>query len=292
MADNLNRLITSMALNETDYKLFFNRYMLDFTSERAGAFGKIIFGYDLRSPKSVAVKQLLDIEAARNEFNIMKGYGTNKFLPKAHDFFIDKNKGYIIMEYIDGTELGNHLGGEEMEETKSIKITRKILKGLKHLHAKGFLHTDVQPENIMIKEEKPMTVKLIDFGCAVKKKDNGTWTGKPSGGTWEYMPPEQFNDPAVLDESSDLYSAAGVCIYLLTGKAPFLPSFSNGPDVWEEYLAACRSLHSRQPKFSIENKALEGILLKATSPEMAKRYRSAEEFIDALDEIQKPRSFK
>ena len=278
---DLEKILETIATKSTDYKLFSSRYLVNLIPDKSGAFGKVLLGYDLLSQKSIAVKKLSSVDAAKYEHMIMESYGSNEFLPKAYDFFAENNEGYIVMERIDSAQLGNHLRGEKREKGKAVRITMNTLRGLRHLHTKGFLHTDIQPKNLLINEDRSATLKIIDFGCAVKKKGR-VWKGKPNGGTWEYMPPEQFEELAVLDESSDVYEAAGVCIYLITGKAPFLPSFDNSPTVWKEYRAECQRLHSMQPDFTTADKALESILLKATNPDKTKRYQTAQEMIDAL----------
>lgn len=264
-------------------KGYWNRYEVDLTPKHLGAFGQLYFGYDPILQRKVAIKKLSSIESAKYEARVMAGYGAHEFLPQVYDFFTFGTDGYIVMEFIEGQRLGHHLKGRKREKGKAVRITMNILRGLRHLHKKGYLHTDIQPENILIHEDQSRTVKIVDFSSAVKKNRDGIWKGKPKGGTWEYMPPEQFEKNAILDDSSDVYAAAGVCVYLLTGQAPFLPDFEiTGEDTVDKYRAECKTLHSYILECDLNDKSLKEILIKATHPNRKKRYRSAQELINAL----------
>ncbi len=95
------------------------------------------------------------------------------------------------------------------------------------------------------------------------------------------MPAEQLERNTVLTPSTDLYAAAGLCIYLLTGEGPFLPQqpCNNARD----YRAACLSAHrSNQHNWQLGNQELMRTLTRATDSDPEKRYQSGRELIDAL----------
>ena len=161
--------------------------------------------------------------------------------------------------------LGHFKKGIIHDQQIAVQITINILEGLKVIHQQGILHCDITPHNVLITNPDPETVKIIDFGSAVRTDEFGEYKGKHKGATRWYRPPElkKENDifTANLNRSSDLYSAACVCLYLLTGQAPFYKK------------RACEQ---------ITNQDLQKILRKATRKNKKKRFQSAQEFIDAL----------
>ena len=261
---------------------FLNKYKVDLMPKHSGVFGQIYIGFDMTLKREVAIKRLSNIESAKEEARVMAAYGANEFLPHVYDFFTFGIDGYIVMELIQGQRLGDHLKGKIREKGKAIRITMNILQGLSHLHKKGYLHTDIQPKNILINKDRSYTVKIVDFGSTVKKGSDGLWRGKPKGGTWEYMPPEQFESDVSLDDSSDVYAAAGICAYLLSGRAPYLPDFENTGYNEEKYRNECYRLNSKILACDMPDESLKEILVKATHPDRENRYGSAKDLIKAL----------
>lgn len=260
------------------------RYCYNREGDFVGAVGKVSIGCDTLLQRNVVIKMVRDKESALREATVMAKYGSSRFLPQIYDYYTDKMGGNIVMEYIDGKDLGHHIQGHARTQDSAVHITMNILRGLRHLHSKDVIHGDIQPRNILIHENIADSLKIIDFGTAVLKNPDGHWVGTPFGGTWEYMPPEQFERPAVLDNRSDLYAAAGVCIYLLTGKAPCIPEGTGcgGSNTVDEYKSACHRLHKDGLFCPLPENKLTDILQKALHPDKTKRFQSAQEFISAL----------
>ena len=98
-----------------------------------------------------------------------------------------------------------------------LQVTVQLLDALERLHRKAWVHCDVQPRNILIKKPSPgqhLQVTLIDFGACLKVGE----AGRPR--MWEYSAPEQWLEGPV-DARTDVFGAAGVMLYLLSGHAPF-----------------------------------------------------------------------
>jgi serine/threonine protein kinase len=229
-----------------------------------GATSKVYIGVNEKYEK-VAIKRLVKTEAEK-EVAFLKSIPTNNHIIGLVDFFLIGSFGYIVMEYHEGTRLGHFKRGNIRNPNLAVQITIAILKGLKIIHENGFLHSDISPHNVLICNDDPQTVKIIDFGSSVRKNDSGIFTGKHKGATKWYRPPEFMKEEnnsfsAELNNSSDLYSAACICLYLLNGKAPF---------------------RKRQVCKQINNIPLQKVLKKATNPYKHKRYQTAEELIDAL----------
>ena len=124
---------------------------------------------------------------------------------------------YISMEYVDGEDLAvllQRIGRLPLD--KGIEVARKLCAGLAAAHAKGVLHRDLKPRNIMI--DSHGGVRIMDFGIAVvadrlDPADIGS-------GTPAYMAPEQLAGREVTRQS-DLYALGLVLFELFTGRPPF-----------------------------------------------------------------------
>jgi serine/threonine protein kinase len=125
---------------------------------------------------------------------------------------------FIAMEYVPGGDLAAHcIGG--MPIADALRIAAEIAGALDYAHAKGFVHRDVKPENILFRDNG--STVLTDFGIARATNSNTqmTKTGAVIG-TPQYMSPEQARGKE-LDGRSDLY-ALGIVLYeMLTGKVPY-----------------------------------------------------------------------
>jgi predicted Ser/Thr protein kinase len=124
---------------------------------------------------------------------------------------------YIAMEYIQGQTLQELLKVGTAPVEKVIDITRQVCAGLDYAAARGIVHRDVKPANIMIMPDG--TVKIMDFGIAKSAGTGMTSTGQVLG-TPNYMSPEQVKG-RTLDGRSDLFSMGVVLYEMLTGERPF-----------------------------------------------------------------------
>lgn len=120
------------------------------------------------------------------------------------------------------THTGPALPEEEVQE-----IARQILEGLKIMHAEGFAHRDLKPQNVFVVQRHPQWwIKLGDFGLSKKRTDGTAY--RTQAGTQEYMAPEIFYYVQELDTETSEYTNAidmwslGCIIYrVVTGKVPF-----------------------------------------------------------------------
>lgn len=256
------------------------RYAVETKPTKSGVLGKIFFGTDTVLERDVAIKEVDDPAAGQREARALVAVAGHEAILSVYDFFQDHGHGFIVTERIYGKPLGDDERGRRRRVVFAVETTMNVLRGLRHMHRRGYLHTDIKPQNILIPQRGDgPPVKIVDFGGAARKKANDVFRGRSEAGFPPYMPPEQFDEPAVLDDSSDLYQAAGLCVYLLTGRPPIDP-----PDIKEDhaYYAACRKLHERGLHREVPNPYLRAVLARALHPDRAARYRGAQEFIDAL----------
>ena len=128
---------------------------------------------------------------------------------------------YIVMQYVDGESLQGRLEREgRLDSHEATRIMRDAAEGLAAAHAKGIVHRDVKPGNIML--GKDGSVKVSDFGLAKSQADTAslTITGQVLG-TPGYMSPEQARGEKV-DRRSDIYSLGVTYYHCLCGVLPYV----------------------------------------------------------------------
>jgi serine/threonine-protein kinase len=135
---------------------------------------------------------------------------------------VEQGIHYIAMEYVEGRSAADRLREKgRLEWVEATQVVAAAARGLAAAHARGILHRDVKPGNILIARDG--RVKIADFGLARVASSgldpaltgSGTIVGTP-----HYMSPEQA-DARPLDARSDLYSLGVSYFELLTGKRPF-----------------------------------------------------------------------
>jgi serine/threonine-protein kinase len=129
---------------------------------------------------------------------------------------------YFVMEYIDGKTVYNLVSDTKpCSEEEALKIILQTSMALEHAHARGFIHRDVKPKNIMITKEGD--VKLADMGLARHASDYETAEAEAGRayGTPYYISPEQIRGEINIDFRADIYSLGATFYHMVTGKVPF-----------------------------------------------------------------------
>ena len=137
-------------------------------------------------------------------------------------FESDQHHAYIVMEYVSGRTLKEHLATEcpaGMSADLAISTALEIAVAMHHSHMFGVIHRDLKPDNVMLSHERE--VKVSDFGLASSMRRQGEHTNAGQLlGTPYYMAPEQFRGE-VLDTRADIYSFGILLFELLYGVVPF-----------------------------------------------------------------------
>ena len=182
---------------------------------------------------------------------------------------------YIAMEYLGG---GAVLAkdGTPRSAAFALRVTREIATALNYAHAKGFVHRDVKPDNILLREDG--SAALTDFGIA-RASDSATHMTRTGTviGTPHYMSPEQARGRP-LDGRADLYSLGRVLHELLTGRVPFHADDS----------LAVGIMHITQPIPILPERlqALQPFLNRLLAKQPDDRFQDGAAVADAIEQVE------
>jgi serine/threonine protein kinase len=189
------------------------------------------------------------------------------------------NLAFFVMAYIDGESLGQHLAREgAWPVDQTVRVLREVADALAYAHARGVVHRDIKPDNILIDRAsgRPM---VTDFGIARAKAGETriTATGVAVG-TPAYMSPEQALGEREVDGRSDLYSLAVVAYHMLSGDTPF--KAVNTPAMLVKHVSERpRPIRERRPEVPAY---LAVAIDRALAKKPEDRWSDAAEFRDAL----------
>ncbi len=175
----------------------------------------------------LAVKELnpsaFGLAEFKNEVNVL--YSLNHpNLPKVYDFFEERGKYYLVMDFVQGVTLKQRvLEGGPLAEDQALGYALQVADIFRYLHdrvERRIIHRDVKPSNLML--TRSGQVKLLDFGIA-RTPQSALPGNHLYAFTEDYASPEQkANRPT--DERSDVYSFGVTLHFLLTGSTPGGPS--------------------------------------------------------------------
>ena len=196
----------------------------------AGGMGEVFLAYDERLDRKVAIKRIrLDTNATperrerfRREARVAAQLN-HPAIVQIYEFITEGEASYIVMEYVEGTNLRRLLDDGPLPAAEVAALARDVAQGLAEAHRLGIVHRDLKSENILVTPEG--RAKIADFGIAKRALASGPDEGSLTAdgrvlGTFRTMSPEQARGEPV-DFRSDLFSL-GVLLYeALTGQSPF-----------------------------------------------------------------------
>ena len=271
--------------------LFATRYRVE-KLLGAGGMGLVFKANDEQMRIRVAVKVLLKATIKTDEALLMAARRlkdearatamlASPHLVKIFDAGEDPSFGpFIVYEYLPGDSLCDRLGEGELGAARAMKmVIRPLLLGLHALHEKGIVHRDVKPGNLFLGHDS--TYLLGDLGLALfEEKEARTKTGAVVG-TMHYVPPERLVDNELpADSSDDCYAAAHTIIEALTGQhlRNLLP---------KHYPLLGSKAKPLTAELLTKSGVLAGMaepLVKAIQWDREKRYKSAKELLEDLEE--------
>ncbi len=258
----------------------------------AGTFGQVWVGTDRNTGRSVAIKFFtrhagLDWPLLAREVEKLAFLAADRYVVQLLDVGWDADPPYYVMEYVERGSLEAFLKTQEKISVEQIVACgREVAQGLLHAHAKGVLHCDVKPANILLDQDgKP---RLADFG-----QSRLTHEQTPSLGTLFYMAPEQADLGAAPDARWDVYALGALLYRMLTGHPPFQTEEAlanlGEADGLDDRLARYRQLlHDSPPpnehrRIAGVDQALGDIVSRCLERHPKRRYPNIQAVLNDLD---------
>ncbi len=266
-------------------ELLLGRYRI-LKDHSQGGFGSVKVCWDRRLTREVAIKciPLADLDNPYLNTTMQEALTeartcsmlSHPNIVTVHDFEVEDDMAYIVMEYLEGMNLeeiidsveGGYLTGDEAAYVLSC-----VSSALSYAHHNNVLHLDIKPANIIVTTDG--RVKITDFGMASLSSAAGYADSR--GGTVGYMPPEQIEGDLV-DERTDIFALGCVIWKALSGKAPFVAKTSEA--------SLKKILKGPKPPLSKEFPQYKGLcedtLKQSMCPDIIERFSSADEMADLL----------
>jgi serine/threonine protein kinase len=205
-----------------------------------GGMGAVYQAHDLVRGRTVAAKIMtasdsVAVRRFRKEFDAMRELDGLPGVVRAIEQFEHEQFSVLVMEYQNKGDLyrlvtGMHAAGQTLSCRQVARWMLTLLEGLSAAHARGFVHRDIKPHNVMIHEAEKMYVRLADWGV-VRVVDQATiqTTAGEVIGTYDYLPPEMWRGADVATSpAADVYSLGCTVFFALTGRPPYwFPNVSN-----------------------------------------------------------------
>ena len=262
-----------------------------------GGFGVTYLALDTQLNARVAIKEFLPGEIATRigtTVSVMSGdkttdftYGAERFQEEARtlakfighpniagvsSYFNENDTSYFVMDYIEGISFKSYIAnqGGKVSVDEALNVMIPVLRALTAVHAEGFIHRDVTPDNIYI--SKDGNVKLLDFGSArysIGDKSKSLDVVLKVG----YAPKEQYIRRGRQGPYTDVYSCAACFYAALTGYLP--PESLERMD--HDDLVPVSQAGIDIPEW------LDRAILKGLAVQPEDRFQTAAEFLDAIE---------
>lgn len=201
----------------------------------AGGMGEVYVADDELLGRRVALK-FLSAELAKDQRALQRFHHEARAVAELsdpniatlYDFEAHPEHPYLVLEYVEGQTLRDRLDEGPMDADQVERIAESVARGLAAAHARGIIHCDIKPANVML--TRGARVKILDFGlararCQIEEAKTDALartlpTLWPVGGTPAYLAPEllQGEDPT---PATDVWSWGVVVYEMLTGSPPF-----------------------------------------------------------------------
>jgi hypothetical protein len=174
---------------------------------------------------------------------------------RAYGFGRDSQHVYIAYEYVPGRTFREALRSGELDDGAAIEACTQVFEALAHAHARGIVHRDVKPSNVLLAEGRDVSVRLLDFGLAqIQQAETLTAQGDVPG-TLAYISPERLAG-ALTTEAADVWAVGLMLWEALAGRHPFWRS---------SLLETARAIESGAPRLETARPDLPKPLLAAVN---------------------------
>ncbi|MBF2086238.1 serine/threonine protein kinase [Thermoleptolyngbya sp. C42_A2020_037] len=197
-------------------------------------------------------------------------------IPQFRATFEENQRLFLAQDYVEGKSYRDllterKLSGQTFSEPEVVQLLRQLLPVLAHIHARGIIHRDIAPDNIMLRQADQLPV-LIDFGVVKEIATRlQTATQSTTVGKLGYAPSEQMQTGRAYP-NSDLYALAVTAVVLLTGREP--------QDLYDDM-----NLTWHWQRYANVSPGLAQVLNKMLSYRPGDRYQSVAEVAQALQAV-------
>ena len=265
----------------TPATLFCGRYLV---VRRLGSGGtaSVFLAEDQELGRQVAVKRLhgaevteVTAERLRREARITASLH-HPNLVTVLDMLMEDEDLFLVMEYVAGGTLSDVLEEAPLEPRRVLELLRPVAAALDHAHARGIVHRDVKPSNVLVGSDG--TVKLGDLGLATAAEITRITPPGSILGTPAYMAPEQAQ-PVPCSPATDIYALATIAFQALSGTLP--RTGSTALAVLRQAAMPPPDLRERRPGAPA---AAADALIRGMALEPGERQSSASALLDELEE--------
>lgn len=184
---------------------------------------------------------------------------------------------FLVMDFIDGPSMNDLMMRRRMDVRELMIIAHRVAEGLVAAHARGIVHRDLSPDNVVLRDGAAEKATIIDFGIA-KDTSAGAKTivGNEFAGKYEYAAPEQLEGRA--EKRSDLYALGATLLAAFRGQVPFGGSTPG------------EIVRRKQTRLDTEGvpEPLKGLIDWLAAPTLADRAPSAEAVVERLNQTLRP----
>jgi serine/threonine protein kinase len=267
-----------------------------------GGMGLVYRGRHLTFNELCAIKIVNDNIAGNANF--LKRFQTEAIVTRklrhpnavrVDDFdYTEDGRPFIVMELVEGKNISEIIHKEgALAVPRAMRIARQVALAIGVAHKFGIVHRDLKPGNIILAtdEQGQEVAKVLDFGIAKLREAAGedrpemTMTGMVVG-TPLYMSPEQFmgkKEGGEIDGRTDIYALGVVLYQMITAQVPFEAETPYAL-MLQHLQGTVRPPHELKPELHIPE-ALSRVILKAMEKSREQRFQTAEDFIEALDQV-------
>jgi serine/threonine protein kinase len=294
----LTRFQANVLIEGHDHPLILDRYLI-LDELGAGGMGVVYKALHRKMDRIVALK-ILPKAAVDTPDKVKRFQREVEAVAKlehpnivtAHDAHTSKGIHYLVMSYVDGSDLAAIVRKQGVLSAKrAVNCVAQAARGLAHAHDMGIIHRDIKPGNLLL--DKQDVVHVLDLGLAriddlgiesdKEVSDDLTHPGMVMG-TIAYLAPEQALDTHSADARSDIYSLGCTLFYLLTGEAPY-PRETVMKTLLAHREEAIPDLSSKRVEVP---KELNAIFQKMVSKSPEDRFQNMGEVMTALETLEVP----
>jgi len=262
----------------------FGHYRLDALLGRGGM-GVVFHAFDLELQRAVAIKFLspeLSADLAFRERFVresrMAAAIEHPAIVPIYEAGAIRDTLFIVMRYVPGQDLGRILRAEApIDVARTLALIGPVADALDAAHARGLVHRDVKPANILVERVKLERALLTDFGLSRRMGDLSAATRTGPLGTIDYIAPEQVQAGPV-DGRADQYALACLVVHCLTGAPPF-EGDTEAAVLFAQVNAAPPRLRERRPDLP---PAMDEAIHRALGKDPAARFSDCGAFVAAL----------